>query len=45
MAEWSGNPMAALRVRVSDLDGPLAEASYWGADRIEDVFTFPEPRE
>jgi hypothetical protein len=45
MAEWSGTQSAALRVRVSDDDGPLAEASYWGANSIQDVFTVPEPRE
>ena len=45
MAEWSGTQSAALRVRVSDDNGPLAEASYWGTDRVQDVFTVPEPQE
>jgi hypothetical protein len=44
-ARWAGTPMAALRVRVSDLDGPIAEASYWGTDRVEDVLTIPQARE
>ena len=44
-ARWASTPMAALRVRVSDLDGPVAEASYWGTDRVEDVLTIPQARE
>jgi hypothetical protein len=42
MATWSGTETAALRVRVSNEDGPIAEASYWGTDRVQDVFTIPE---
>jgi hypothetical protein len=45
MARWADTPMAALRVRVSDVDGPVAEASYWGTDRVEDVLTIPQARE
>lgn len=42
MAKWTGTQTAALRVRVSNGDGPVAEASYWGVDQIHDVFTIPE---
>jgi hypothetical protein len=45
VAQWSGSQMAALRVRVSDESGPVAEASYWGTDRIEDVLTVPESQQ
>jgi hypothetical protein len=42
MATWTATETAALRVRVSNDDGPIAEASYWGTDRVQDVFTIPE---
>ena len=45
MAKWSGTLAAALRVKVSNQDGPVAEASYWGTDRIEDVLAIPASRE
>lgn len=41
MARWSGTRTAALRVKVSNPDGPVAEASYWGTDRVEDVLAIP----
>jgi hypothetical protein len=42
IATWQGTQRAALRVQVSNEDGPVAEASYWGTDRVDDVFTIPE---
>jgi len=42
MATWQGTQRAALHVQVSNEEGPIAEASYWGTDRIHDVFTIPE---
>ena len=43
MARWQGTTQrAALHVQVSNEDGPIAEASYWGTDRVDDVFTIPE---
>ncbi|HEU4679385.1 MAG TPA: hypothetical protein VFS35_07680 [Terrimicrobiaceae bacterium] len=45
MARWSGTLTAALRVKVSNQDGPVAEASYWGIDRVEDVLAIPASRE
>jgi hypothetical protein len=45
IARWSGTRTAALRVKVSNQDGPVAEASYWGIDRIEDVLAIPESPE
>ena len=45
MARWSGTRTAALRVKVSNQDGPVAEASYWGTDRVEDVLAIPESPE
>jgi hypothetical protein len=42
MATWQGTTQrAALHVQVSNEDGPIAEASYWGTDRVDDVFTIP----
>jgi hypothetical protein len=41
-ATWRGTQHAALHVQVSNEDGPIAEASYWGTDRVQDVFTIPE---
>ena len=41
-AIWRGTQHAALHVQVSNEDGPIAEASYWGTDRVQDVFTIPE---
>jgi hypothetical protein len=45
MARWSGTRTAALRVKVSNQHGPVAEASYWGTDRVEDVLAIPESPE
>jgi hypothetical protein len=42
LATWRGTETAALHVQVSNEDGPIAEASYWGADRVHDVFTIPK---
>jgi hypothetical protein len=42
IATWLGTQRAALHVEVSNEDGPIAEASYWGIDRVDDVFTVPE---
>ena len=42
MATWQDTQRAALHVQVSNEDGPVAEASYWGTDRVDDVFTVPE---
>jgi hypothetical protein len=42
MATWQGTRHAALHVQVSNEDGPIAEASYWGTDRVHDVLTIPE---
>jgi hypothetical protein len=44
-ARWTGTSTAALRVRVANDDGPVAEASYWGTDHVEDVFTIPETQQ
>ena len=41
-ATWQGTKRAALHVQVSNEDGLIAEASYWGTDRIHDVFTVPK---
>ncbi len=41
-ATWNGTERAALHVQVSNEDGPIAEASYWGSDRIQDVLTIPK---
>jgi len=41
-AKWTGTQTVALRVRAANDDGPLAEASFWGADSVQDVFTIPE---
>ena len=43
MATWPGTQRAALHVQVSNEDGLIAEASYWGTDHVDDVFTIPEP--
>jgi hypothetical protein len=43
-AKWSGTATAALRVRVSDENGILTEASFWGTENVLDVFTVPEAR-
>lgn len=40
-AEWNGTTQAAVRARASDENGPLAEVSFWGAEKIEDVLTIP----
>ncbi|HEY5811820.1 MAG TPA: hypothetical protein VIT23_04100 [Terrimicrobiaceae bacterium] len=40
-ASWEGTHVAALRVRTSNNDGPIAEASFWGTDEIEEVITIP----
>ena len=42
LATWHGTETAALHVQVSNEDGPIAEASYWGTDRVHDVFTIPK---
>jgi hypothetical protein len=39
---WQGTRRAALHVQVSNEDGPIAEASYWGTDRVRDVLTIPD---
>jgi hypothetical protein len=44
-AKWSGTETAAMRVRASDENGPLAEASFWGEKEIQDVLTVPEGRQ
>lgn len=41
-ARWTGTQTAALRVRAANDDGPVAEASFWGADSVQDVFAIPE---
>ncbi|HEY5778756.1 MAG TPA: hypothetical protein VIT00_08460 [Terrimicrobiaceae bacterium] len=41
-AKWAGTQTVALRVRAANDDGSLAEASFWGADSVQDVFTIPE---
>jgi hypothetical protein len=41
-ARWTGTQTAALRVRASDENGPLAEGSFWGRERIQEVLTVPE---
>lgn len=40
-ANWRETQAAALRVRTSNEDGPVAEASFWGTDKIEEVLTIP----
>ncbi len=40
-ARWNGTETAAMRVQASDENGPLAEASFWGAKEIQDVLTVP----
>jgi hypothetical protein len=43
VATWQGTTQrAALHVQVSNEDGPIADASYWGTNRVDDVFTIPE---
>jgi hypothetical protein len=42
MATWQDTRRAALHVQVSNEDGPIAEASYWGTDQVRDVLTIPE---
>jgi len=44
-ARWTGTQAAALRVRASNEGGPLAEASFWGADEVQEVFTIPEAQQ
>ncbi len=41
-ARWTGTGTAALRVRASDENGPLAEGSFWGTKEIQEVLTVPE---
>ena len=41
-ARWTGTGTAALRVRASDENGPLAEGSFWGRKEIQEVLTVPE---
>jgi hypothetical protein len=41
-AKWAGTETAALRVIASDENGPLAEASFWGREKIQEVLTVPE---
>jgi hypothetical protein len=41
-ARWNATTTAALRVRASDESGILTEASFWGAEEVQDVFTVPE---
>jgi hypothetical protein len=41
-ARWSGAQRSALRVRAFDENGPLAEASFWAAEEMQEVFTIPE---
>jgi hypothetical protein len=41
-ARWSGTETAAIRVRASDENGLLAEASFWGTKEVQDVITVPE---
>jgi hypothetical protein len=40
-ASWRGTQAAALRIRTSNEDGPVTEASFWGTDKIEEVLTIP----
>jgi hypothetical protein len=40
-ATWIGTQAAALRVRASNDDGPVAEASFWGNNKVQEVFTIP----
>ena len=42
LATWRGTETAALHVQISNENGPIAEASYWGTDRVHDVFTIPK---
>jgi hypothetical protein len=41
-ARWNGTATAALRARVSDENGILTEASFWGVEKVVDVFSVPE---
>ena len=41
-AEWPGREPAAVRVSASDESGPLADVSFWGRERVEEVVTIPE---
>ena len=41
-ATWAGTNASAMRVRALDETGLLAEASFWGAQKVQDVFTVPE---
>lgn len=44
-AKWTGTETAALRVIASDENGPLAEASFWGREKIQEVLTVPEAKQ
>ena len=44
-AKWTGIETAALRVRASDENGPLAEASFWGREKIQEVLSVPEAQQ
>jgi hypothetical protein len=44
-ARWTGTETAALRVGASDENGPLAEGSFWGREKIQEVLTVPEVRQ
>jgi hypothetical protein len=44
-ARWTGSEPAALRVRASDENGFLTEASFWGTGKIQEVLTVPEVRQ
>ena len=44
-ARWTGTGTAALRVRASDENGPLAEGSFWGREEIQEVLTVPETQQ
>ena len=41
-ATWAGTNASAMRVRALDETGLLAEASFWGAQKVQEVFTVPE---
>jgi hypothetical protein len=41
-ATWDGTNACAMRVRAHDETGLLAEASFWGAEKVQEVFTIPE---
>ncbi len=43
-AKWTETQTAALRVRASDENGPLADGSFWGREQIQEVLTVPEAR-